>query len=150
MYRTRSAASARIAPRSVVARTPMGSSPHSPPASTPAFSGSYTSRPARASEGCRITSRRARVPMLPVAHCTTRIVIRVTVCENPSLIERTMAGFRAELHVWLDAHHHELAPRYAPPGTLDDQIAQMQRVKAILFDAGWMRYGWPERVGGLG
>ena len=26
----------------------------------------------------------------------------------------------------------------------------MQRVKAILFDAGWMRYGWPERVGGLG
>src|SRR4051794_26409646 len=26
----------------------------------------------------------------------------------------------------------------------------MQRVKSILFDAGWMRYGWPERVGGLG
>jgi alkylation response protein AidB-like acyl-CoA dehydrogenase len=88
--------------------------------------------------------------MLPVAHCTTRIVIRVTVCENPPLIERTMAEFRAELHAWLDAHHDELAPRYAPPGTLDEQIAQMQRVKAILFDAGWMRYGWPERVGGLG
>jgi alkylation response protein AidB-like acyl-CoA dehydrogenase len=29
-------------------------------------------------------------------------------------------------------------------------MAQMQRVKSILFDAGWMRYGWPERVGGLG
>ena len=29
-------------------------------------------------------------------------------------------------------------------------MAQMQRVKALLFDAGWMRYGWPERVGGLG
>ena len=40
--------------------------------------------------------------------------------------------------------------RIAPPGTLDEQIAQMQRVKSILFDAGWMRYGWPERVGGLG
>ena len=26
----------------------------------------------------------------------------------------------------------------------------MQRVKSILFDADWMRYGWPERVGGLG
>ena len=26
----------------------------------------------------------------------------------------------------------------------------MQRVKSVLFDAGWMRYGWPERVGGLG
>jgi alkylation response protein AidB-like acyl-CoA dehydrogenase len=61
-----------------------------------------------------------------------------------------IAGFRSELQAWLDAHEHELAPVYLPPGTLDDQIAQMQRVKAILFDAEWMRYGWPERVGGLG
>jgi alkylation response protein AidB-like acyl-CoA dehydrogenase len=61
-----------------------------------------------------------------------------------------LAGYRAELHRWLDAHHEELAPRYAPPGTLDDHIAQMQRVKAILFDAGWMQFGWPERVGGRG
>ena len=51
---------------------------------------------------------------------------------------------------WLDAHEDELAPAYDAPGTLDEQIAQMQRVKSILFDAGWMRYGWPERVGGLG
>lgn len=61
-----------------------------------------------------------------------------------------MSRFRAELGAWLDAHHDELAPRYSPPGELDDHVAQMQRVKAILFDAGWMRYGWPERVGGLG
>ena len=26
----------------------------------------------------------------------------------------------------------------------------MQRVKSALFDAGWMRFGWPERVGGRG
>ena len=61
-----------------------------------------------------------------------------------------IAAFRTELHAWLDAHHDELAPPFAPPGTLDEHIAQMQRVKALLFDAGWMRYGWPERVGGLG
>jgi alkylation response protein AidB-like acyl-CoA dehydrogenase len=61
-----------------------------------------------------------------------------------------LADFRAQLHEWLDAHHAELAPRYAPPGTLDDHIAQMQRVKSILFDAGWMQFGWPERVGGRG
>lgn len=61
-----------------------------------------------------------------------------------------VSRFRAELGAWLDAHHDELAPRYTPPGELDDHVAQMQRVKAILFDAGWMRYGWPERVGGLG
>jgi len=26
----------------------------------------------------------------------------------------------------------------------------MQRVKALLFEAGWMQFGWPERVGGRG
>jgi alkylation response protein AidB-like acyl-CoA dehydrogenase len=61
-----------------------------------------------------------------------------------------LADFRTELHAWLDAHHDDLAPSFAAPGTLDEQIAQMQRVKSILYDAGWMRYGWPERVGGLG
>jgi alkylation response protein AidB-like acyl-CoA dehydrogenase len=58
--------------------------------------------------------------------------------------------FRTELNAWLDEHHAELEPAFDPPGTLDEQIAQMQRVKSILFDAGWMRFGWPERVGGLG
>ncbi|HEY3834346.1 MAG TPA: acyl-CoA dehydrogenase family protein [Acidimicrobiia bacterium] len=61
-----------------------------------------------------------------------------------------IADFRAELTAWLDAHHHELEPTFAPPGTLDDEIAQMQRVKAALYEAGWMRDGWPERVGGRG
>jgi alkylation response protein AidB-like acyl-CoA dehydrogenase len=61
-----------------------------------------------------------------------------------------LAAYRAELRVWLDAHHAELEPRHAPPGTLDDHVAQMQRVKSILFDAGWMQRGWPEPVGGRG
>jgi alkylation response protein AidB-like acyl-CoA dehydrogenase len=61
-----------------------------------------------------------------------------------------LAAYRAELDAWLDAHHAELAPPYSPPGTLDEHVAQMQRVKSILFEAGWMRYGWPERVGGRG
>jgi alkylation response protein AidB-like acyl-CoA dehydrogenase len=61
-----------------------------------------------------------------------------------------VAEFRVELQAWLEAHGDSLAPRHAPPGSLDEQVAQMQRVKSILFDAGWMRYGWPERVGGLG
>ncbi len=61
-----------------------------------------------------------------------------------------LAEFRAELHGWLDAHFAELAPRYSAPGTLDDHVAQMQRVKAILFEAGWMQFGWPERIGGRG
>src|SRR5438128_584919 len=61
-----------------------------------------------------------------------------------------MADFRARLRTWLDEHAADLAPTYEAPGTLDEQVAQMQRVKGLLFDAGWMRWGWPERVGGLG
>jgi alkylation response protein AidB-like acyl-CoA dehydrogenase len=61
-----------------------------------------------------------------------------------------ISEFRAELTAWLDTHLDELAPTFSPPGTLDDHVAQMQRVKAKLFEAGWMRWGWPERVGGLG
>ena len=29
-------------------------------------------------------------------------------------------------------------------------MAQLAKVKRLTFDAGWMRCGWPERVGGLG
>ena len=29
-------------------------------------------------------------------------------------------------------------------------MAQLSKVKRLTFDAGWMRRGWPERVGGLG
>ena len=61
-----------------------------------------------------------------------------------------LADHRSRLHAWLDAKREELAPRYALPGTLEDRVAQMQRVKSILFDAGWMQLGWPERVGGRG
>jgi alkylation response protein AidB-like acyl-CoA dehydrogenase len=61
-----------------------------------------------------------------------------------------IADFRAGLRAWLEAHSDALAPVFEPPGTLDEQVAQMQRVKGLLFDAGWMRWGWPERVGGLG
>jgi alkylation response protein AidB-like acyl-CoA dehydrogenase len=61
-----------------------------------------------------------------------------------------LSDYRAELHAWLDANRETLAPRYPPPGTLDDHVAQMQRVKRLLYDAGWMQFGWPERVGGRG
>src|SRR5512134_2756047 len=61
-----------------------------------------------------------------------------------------LAAYRAEVHAWLDANREKLAPGHSPPGTLDDRVAQMQRVKAILFEAGWMQCGWPERVGGRG
>ncbi|HEU5305868.1 MAG TPA: acyl-CoA dehydrogenase family protein [Acidimicrobiia bacterium] len=62
--------------------------------------------------------------------------------------------FRRELDVWLDDHADELAPEtgldHAAVPTLDDHMAQIAKVRRLTFDAGWARWGWPERVGGLG
>ena len=55
-------------------------------------------------------------------------------------------GFRAGLRAWLDGH--DLSP--GPDRSLDGQVAQLARVRRALWDAGWMRYGWPVSVGGLG
>ena len=61
-----------------------------------------------------------------------------------------LAEFRADLDAWLDDHARELAPGFEGAGTLDEQMAQLANVKRLVFDAGWMRWGWPQRVGGLG
>jgi alkylation response protein AidB-like acyl-CoA dehydrogenase len=58
--------------------------------------------------------------------------------------------FRRDLDVWLDQHADELAPEHSGAPTLDDHMAQIAKVRRITFDAGWARWGWPERVGGLG
>lgn len=57
--------------------------------------------------------------------------------------------FRATLDQWLDEQEEVLAPA-AGDHTLDAQMAQLAKVKRLTYDAGFMRHGWPERVGGLG
>ncbi|MFI1213529.1 acyl-CoA dehydrogenase family protein [Streptomyces sp. NPDC020802] len=54
--------------------------------------------------------------------------------------------FRRGLHAWLDAH--DLSP--GEDRDLDAQVAQLARVRHALWQADWMRYGWPHEVGGLG
>jgi alkylation response protein AidB-like acyl-CoA dehydrogenase len=58
--------------------------------------------------------------------------------------------FRPALDAWLDAHHDELAPDRTRVASLDEQMAHLSVVKRRTYDAGWMRWGWPDRVGGLG
>jgi len=58
--------------------------------------------------------------------------------------------FRRSLDDWLDAEATALAPTFVGAGDLDQQMTQLGKVKQLCFDAGWMRAGWPERVGGLG
>jgi len=63
-------------------------------------------------------------------------------------MENHVAEFRAGVREWLDSH--DLTPAPAAGHSLDAQVAQLSRVRCALYDAGWMRYGWPSSVGGLG
>jgi alkylation response protein AidB-like acyl-CoA dehydrogenase len=60
-------------------------------------------------------------------------------------------AFRAGLDAWLDEHAASLTPpAHDGSGSLDADMAHLSHVKRLAYDAGWMRWGWPERVGGLG
>ncbi|OBG40907.1 acyl-CoA dehydrogenase [Mycobacterium alsense] len=54
--------------------------------------------------------------------------------------------FRTGLRAWLD--RHDLTP--GPDHSLQGHMRQFARVSRALYDADWMRYGWPVEVGGLG
>jgi alkylation response protein AidB-like acyl-CoA dehydrogenase len=59
-----------------------------------------------------------------------------------------VAAFRKDVREWLDSH--DLTPPAEVHESIDAELAQLSRVRAALYEAGWMRYGWPEAVGGLG
>ena len=57
--------------------------------------------------------------------------------------------FKAAVDLWIDAQAEELACTFEGTGTLDERMAQLRKVMRLTYDAGFMRMGWPERVGGL-
>ncbi|HWI43209.1 MAG TPA: acyl-CoA dehydrogenase family protein [Nocardioides sp.] len=59
-------------------------------------------------------------------------------------------AFRKGLDDWLEQEHEALAPPFAGPGTLDEQMEQLNKVKRLVWEADWGRWGWPESIGGLG
>jgi len=61
-----------------------------------------------------------------------------------------LAEFRHGLDAWLDDHGADLAAPDGHAAHLDAQMAQLTKVKRAAYDAGWIRWGWPERVGGFG
>ena len=58
--------------------------------------------------------------------------------------------YRVGLDRWLDEHEPRLRPERGAGVSFDDEVAHLATVKRMTFDAGWMRWGWPERVGGFG
>jgi alkylation response protein AidB-like acyl-CoA dehydrogenase len=69
----------------------------------------------------------------------------MTAASDQSTIPST-AEFRSNLIAWLD--ENDLTP--PADHTLEGHHRQHSRVLAALYDAGWMRWGWPVEAGGLG
>jgi alkylation response protein AidB-like acyl-CoA dehydrogenase len=61
-----------------------------------------------------------------------------------------LTDFRNTVDAWLDANADELRPTHGANASLDEHVAQVNRVKRLTYDAGWARWGWPAHVGGLG
>lgn len=68
----------------------------------------------------------------------------------PVPVDDAIDTFRTGLERWLDQHEPELTPGSEGTGSLDEHMAHLAVVKRAVFDAGWMRYGWPTTVGGFG
>jgi alkylation response protein AidB-like acyl-CoA dehydrogenase len=52
---------------------------------------------------------------------------------------------------WIDGHGGQaLALSPDRSGSIDAVLGHQRRIQRMLFDAGLMRWGWPERAGGLG
>jgi alkylation response protein AidB-like acyl-CoA dehydrogenase len=62
----------------------------------------------------------------------------------------SVGDFRSQLVAWIDGHLDQLLPPYEDHGTTDQLLDHQRSVQRLLFDDGWMRWGWPEFVGGLG
>lgn len=67
-----------------------------------------------------------------------------------SFASTSVSQFREGLVRWIEQNRTALTPSYRDHGSTSQLIEHQRSVQAMLFDAGWMRWGWPEIVGGLG
>lgn len=70
----------------------------------------------------------------------------MTVSSSQATASLSTADFRSQLGIWLAAN--DLTP--PEDHSLQGHMRQFARVQRALYDAGWSRYGWPEKAGGLG
>ncbi|MWA03234.1 acyl-CoA dehydrogenase [Actinomadura sp. LD22] len=64
--------------------------------------------------------------------------------------EPTVPAVRERLGRWLAEHSAELAPFTELPTDVDGVFASLSRLQRLLYEAGWIRLGWPAELGGLG
>lgn len=57
---------------------------------------------------------------------------------------------RVRLREWISDHLEQLAEFGGLRADMDGQFERLRRYQRLLYDEGWLRYGWPEAFGGLG
>ncbi len=66
-------------------------------------------------------------------------------------VDGSVAEFATAFREWLADNAAVLEPHRHPlPGTMAEVFAHEQRLRRLLWDAGWTRSGWPPECGGLG
>lgn len=66
--------------------------------------------------------------------------------EVPETVEQARVGFRA----WMTEHGAELEQFRQTGGEVAEIFERLRLLQRMLFDAGWIRLGWPTEMGGLG
>jgi alkylation response protein AidB-like acyl-CoA dehydrogenase len=69
---------------------------------------------------------------------------------SSELLDLSTADFAERFRAWLGDHRAEVAPLLAPGSDFDVRVDAARRLRRLLWDTGWARYGWPDLVGGAG
>lgn len=65
-------------------------------------------------------------------------------------VQQESAAFAEEVRGWIADHTEEIEAVRAPGGSTSEQLQRLRHLQRLLYDAGLLRRGWPEKVGGLG
>ncbi|MCU1591375.1 MAG: putative acyl-CoA dehydrogenase [Frankiales bacterium] len=70
--------------------------------------------------------------------------------ESELEVELTVDAVRAAFRAWLTDNAATMDEFRSITGELDEVFAKLCTLQRLLFNAGWLRLGWPARVSGLG
>ena len=70
--------------------------------------------------------------------------------EDGPLARLELTEFAELFQEWASRNETHLAPLLRSCPDFDERVVVARQLRRKLFDAGWGRYGWPARVGGLG
>jgi alkylation response protein AidB-like acyl-CoA dehydrogenase len=71
-------------------------------------------------------------------------------CASSLQQDLSIAGVRAAFRDWLGAQAGQLEPFAMAGGGTQEALEKLRGLQRLLYQAGWLRLGWPDWLGGLG